>query len=115
MNESGYECADCGRELSPQMSSCPNCGSTKRNKYIKIIAQIYSDFGGKTKDKNKVRTEFHKKLKLSKKGKIAKEELVIDKPNDRKYHHVEELENEKWTVVHHEDKPLPKKAKKNIV
>lgn len=65
---------------------------------------------GNVKEKTgKVVTKFFKKEKISALGKKAKEELHIDIREDRKYHHVEEKdENGDWKVVHHEDESLRK-------
>lgn len=61
----------------------------------------------------KVASKFLQRQKLSRHGKEAKEHLSIDIRGNRKFHHVEERnENGRWKVVHHEDEPLREHKKR---
>lgn len=113
MTKNRYECSNCGKELQEKREPCPNCGSNKRHVYVTVkdAIRLRDSIKGKVKDKTgKTKRKFITRSKLSKKGKEAKEQLDIDIKGNRKFHHVEELdENGNWVVVHHEDVPLKKK------
>jgi predicted ATP-dependent serine protease len=109
-----YECADCGEVLNPAVKCCPKCGSNRKN--VKITAGETltlqpRELRGKVKEKSgKVVSKFLKRLKRSKYGKEANEELHINIRENRKVHHVEEKDKDgSWKTVHHEDEPLKKK------
>ena len=107
-----YTCAECGKELKAERKPCPNCGSTKRHVYVTVsdVIKLRSKVKVTVKDSSgKIKKIVHSGQKLSKYGKEAKEELIIDIEGDRKFHHVEELnEDGEWDVVHHHDEKLKK-------
>ena len=113
MSVTRYECANCGKELQEERKPCPDCGSNRRRVYVTATVEIGigTSLKGKAKDKSgKAKRKFLSRSKLSRKGKEAREQLDIDIAGDRKFHHVEELdESGNWVVVHHEDEPLKKK------
>lgn len=110
MTENRYECSNCGKELQEKREPCPNCGSNKRHVYVTVTdaIRLRDSVKGKVKNKaGKTKRKFISRSKLSKKGKEAKEQLDIDIEGNRKFHHVEELNDKgNWVVVHHEDEPL---------
>ena len=113
MTENRNECSNCREELQKNRATCPNCGSNKRHDYVTVTDEIRlrDSIKGKVKNKSgKTKRKFVSRSKLSNKGIEAKEQLDIDIEGNRKFHHVEELdENGNWVVVHHEDEPLKKR------
>jgi hypothetical protein len=118
MSQNRYECSECGKELTADRNPCSSCGSTRRNVYVTASTGI--KFRDRIKAVLKNSSGKKKKIiysgeKLSKHGKEAKEELVIDIEGDRKFHHVEELDEKgNWVVVHHCDEKLKEKKGENI-
>jgi len=95
------------------MKCCPKCGSKRKkiNVIVEEVLTVRTELRGKVKEKSgKVVSKFLKRQKLSKHGKEANEELHINIRENRKFHHVEEKDqNGSWKTVHHEDEPLKKK------
>lgn len=107
----GAKCADCGEVMDSITERCPKCGSNRINPFINITVTQQLGLRGIVKEPSGRETiKVYKRQKLSSQGKEAKEELRIDVKGNRKFHHVEEKdENGNWKVVHHEDEPLKKK------
>ncbi len=108
-----YFCGECGKELTPQEKPCSTCGSVKRHIQVFIEEKLVlrDSLKGTIRDKlGKTTRKFYSRNKLSAFGKEARENLDIDIKGNRKFHHVEEQdENGNWHTVHHEDEPLKKK------
>ena len=113
MPKNRYECSKCGKELQENARPCPDCGCNSRRVFVFIEDKITTrtSIKGKVKGNNgKIKRKFYSREKISKTGKEAREQLDIDIEGNRKFHHVEERdENGKYKVVHHEDEPLKKK------
>jgi len=107
-----YECVECGKDLKAERKTCPSCGSTRIHVYVTVSDGIKfrERIKATLKDSSGKKTKIIRSgEKLSKHGKDAREELIIDIDGDRKFHHVEELdENGNWVVVHHHDGKLKK-------
>jgi hypothetical protein len=70
---------------------CPKCGSNRKDKFGKKTQTVV------------------KRQKLSALRKEARDELTIDKTKNRKFHHVEEQDEDgNWKTVHYEDVLLRK-------
>ncbi len=86
-------CSNCGEILNPESEFCPKCGS--RNRTIILTEHVRALEMIQVKQKADGYKRFKKKIKkgekISKSGRIAREVLIIDKEKRRKYHRVEEL------------------------
>jgi hypothetical protein len=86
------------------MRECPKCGSGDRLLEVRDSAYIHVTLKVKGNDKKFIYRE-----KLSKRGRLAKEELLIDKKSGVKVHRVKEMdERGAWITVHEERAPLQK-------
>jgi RNA polymerase subunit RPABC4/transcription elongation factor Spt4 len=98
------KCLKCGEPLTPEMQACPKCGSRDRLLEAYDVVHIQELMTLKAKGKN---IKYIYREKISKKGKLAKEELLIDKKNRIKIHRVKEIDEKGvWITVHEERIPL---------
>jgi predicted nucleic acid-binding Zn-ribbon protein len=103
------KCLRCGEPLEPEMAKCPKCGSGDRLVTVEDSIHALDMVGVKQKAEGYRRFKRYSRSveKVSKHGKIARETLIIDKETKRKYHLVEEQnEQGEWIVVHKEDEPF---------
>jgi len=102
------KCVDCDGDFPLGMSSCPNCGSRKRQLILEESLPI-SDMLTVLLKAAAGYKRFKKRLKQGTKTageskRPAKETLLIDKSRNRKFHLVEEQrEDGEWEIVHFED------------
>jgi hypothetical protein len=105
------ECEECGQLLEEREGPCPKCGSTKRRFYVSAhdtvstqesLKLVERDRSGVEKQTRIVRDKISGKTKRK-----TREVLVYDKTDPkvtRKFHHVEEINDEgEPEVVHHEE------------
>lgn len=99
----------CGELLTPETKVCPKCGSRNRcitlEEHAKLLEMMIA------KQKSPSFKEFKRRVKkgekISRTGKLAREELIIDKEKRWKYHIVEEQnESGNWKIVHIHEGPL---------
>ena len=103
------ECLQCGKKLRPQDEICTKCGS--RDRQIILDESVKAREMIILKQKSSSFKKFKKRIKqgekISRTGRLAKEELVIDKEKNWKYHFVEEQsESGEWETVHYHEGPL---------
>ena len=93
------------------MHKCPKCGSGNRLVTVGDSCKAREMIGVKEKAEGYHRFRRFSKSgeKVSKRGKTARETLIIDKEAKLKHHLVEE-QNEKgeWVIVHKENEPFEK-------
>lgn len=103
-------CLKCGEPLEAGMEKCPKCGS--RDKLVTINDSITTHEMLEARQRAEGCKDYKKLIrsgeKIGKKtGRLARERFVIDRENKRKYHLVEEQnEQGEWEIVHKEDEPL---------
>jgi len=115
------QCEDCGHLFgeNEQEQQCPVCGSARKLIEIHVEERLHAHCildgvrvqayykGFKTMEQ-KVRT------KLSKRGSLARESLVIDRTHPQKtvkIHQVEEMKEGRWEIVHDEVCEFPAKRR----
>jgi len=105
----GIKCLRCGEPITPETEVCPKCGSGDRQITVYDHAKAMEMLV--LKQRAPGYKKFKKKAKVgektSRKGRRAREELIIDKEKRRKYHFVEEQnERGEWETVEHHEGPL---------
>ena len=97
---------------------CPKCGNIDKFHSLHAVDHInlLDGIHGVQKRKGYPRNvvEYKERTKISKKGRLAKEKLYIDRTNKDttiKIHHVEELLGSEWKVVHDEIEQFPAKRR----
>lgn len=116
-----YECKNCQNYLRENEIFCPKCGFKERNIYVDLydrfnildMIQIkLKDFSGFVLLTSLIRNKISGFTK-----KLAKETLVFDHRDlniTKKYHHVEEMDdNGNKKVVHNENIEYPSKKRPN--
>jgi len=103
-------CKSCGHSLAPEDRLCPQCGSGDRD--IVVSDQIRS-FEMVTLDEYEpTERDYRRRIKAGEKisgetRRPAREHMIIDRVDHRKYHHVEEQDaSGKWRIVEDHDGPL---------
>lgn len=101
-------CAHCGKELKTSDPCCPFCGSRRKNKVIRAIAQIDSQIKGITEDRvGKKQSKFLKRVDMNHEGAHVKVGMLVVMSGNRYIHQVKKLGSSgEWTVSHTEDEPL---------
>lgn len=109
-------CEDRGNEfMNPSAGEpCPECGA-RRRKVLATLGESLSAGEGLVAEQRlpgwkRFLRKFTSRQKLSRRGKKAREVLDIDRTHPEetvKYHHVEELEDGEWKVIHHHEDHFP--------